>query len=84
MIYTILAQRWPGATTYYGQLERIQADGVGGFVTLFKCQHRHRTRDGAAHCPDVTGARTKDRDSRIVAGAMCVPARRPYPVRQGG
>lgn len=72
MHYSILAQRWPGKLTYYGQLERLDLDAnsAGTFTTLFKCQHRHRTFEGAQHCPDVVGVRNKDLDARIVAGAM--------------
>jgi hypothetical protein len=67
-MYTILAQRYRGKTTYYGQLERIDqdADGAGWFTTLFKCWHRHRTMDGAQHCPDVTAVRNADLEAQLM------------------
>jgi hypothetical protein len=65
MMYTTLGQRWPGKVTYYGQLEHIDTD-TGHFTTLAKCQHRHRTMDGAEHCPDIVAVRNADLDRRLV------------------
>jgi hypothetical protein len=29
MVYSILAERWPGKATYHARLEAIRIDGVG-------------------------------------------------------
>ena len=63
--YTVLAQRYPAKLTYYGQLERIEHDTMR-LVTLFRCQHRHRTMDGAQHCGEVGWYRSQDLDTFLV------------------
>jgi hypothetical protein len=67
MVYSILAERWPGKATYHARLEAIRIDGVGGFATLFTCQHQHRKAQTAYCCADALAARDQDRDTRLLA-----------------
>ena len=64
--YTVLAQRYRNKRTFYGQLERIEHDTMR-IVTLFRCQHRHRTMDGAEHCWEVNWYRSRDLDTFLAS-----------------